>query len=356
LKLKVNTSSPYNIYIDTDLLPGTHYQPPSGKILIIVDQNVYKFHSEKLKQVFSGTNHLFYILPSGEKAKSLKQVTDICNFLIENRFTRSSEIIAVGGGVTGDISSFVASIYMRGIKIIHIPTTLLAMVDSSIGGKTGINFNSKKNIIGTFYQPSLIISDISFLSTLPVKELQSGMGEVIKYAFLTDHKFFDYLLNNFHLYKENDSKFFKNIISISASFKASVVEQDEKEQGLRKLLNLGHTFAHAFESASSFKIKHGIAVAAGIICMLFLSEKHKLITPSECNSYLRLPSLISFPPSLFRLSPESVFNFMQFDKKNTNGSINLILSAGPGKTVIDVASSKNDILYAITRGFNYLKS
>ena len=251
--------------------------------------------------------------------------------------------------MTGDLVGFAASTFMRGVSLIHIPTTLLADVDSSIGGKTGINFNHKKNMIGTFYQPKLVIIDTEFLINLPKAEITSGIGEVIKYAYMSDRNFFNYLKENLDRIFKYDSEVLNEIIFKSASIKASVVSQDEKESGLRKILNLGHTFAHGFESELKFKIKHGEAVIAGIISSLFLSEKLRLITENELNAYLELAAKIKLPKKLQEIDKENVFQIMKSDKKNRNGVIKFVLVSGIGKILLDVEAEKKDVFYAIDR-------
>ncbi len=213
--------------------------------------------------------------------------------MLKSKCDRNSLIISVGGGITGDISSFAASIFMRGVDYVHIPTTLLSMVDSSIGGKTSINFNSGKNLIGTFYQPKAVFIDVMFLSTLPIKEIKSGVGEIVKYSFLHGNKNRSLFNKSINKILSKDFSNIEKIIHECIKIKAAVVENDEREvKGIRKILNLGHTFAHGLESASDFKISHGEAVFLGIISSLFYSYRAKLISAE----YL-FNSLISLKPN-----------------------------------------------------------
>lgn len=256
-------------------------------ILIICDENVMHYHGKELKHTLAGFSGKinFYTLKAGETSKSYTQLNKIYSFLLEKGYGRDSLIIGIGGGVTGDLIGYAASTYMRGIQLIHVPTTLLAAVDSAIGGKTGINFEKKKNMIGSFYQPKCVLVDISFFRTLPKKELTSGIGEIIKYGYLADKTFFDYLEKNITGIYDNDNKIINHIIKRCASIKASVVSQDEKESGIRKILNLGHTFAHGFETDLNFKIKHGEAVIAGVVSALFLSDSLGLLKKDNLGEF-----------------------------------------------------------------------
>ena len=315
--------------------------------LIIIDKNVYAFHDKSINQSFKNFNYKknLYILNTGEKTKSYLELNKIYSFLLKNNYGRDSLIISIGGGVTGDLSGYAAATYMRGIQIIHIPTTLLAAVDSSIGGKTGINFEKKKNMIGSFYQPKFVLIDTNFLKTLPKPEITSGLGEVIKYAFLSDEYFFKYMKDNLKKLFLLDEKILLKIILVSDKIKAGVVSQDEKESGLRKILNLGHTFAHAFETELNFSIKHGEAVIAGIICALVLSNRLGLLSSEDLNNYLTLPLMVKLPKKLHGLDKNNLYNIMLHDKKNKGGKIKFVLLSKIGKILLDVEVDKKDLFY-----------
>jgi 3-dehydroquinate synthetase len=203
-----------------------------NNLLIVIDENVAHYYQSKIKSVFG--NHLgkilYYILPSGEKTKSVKELEKIYNFLLKNNFGRDTVLIAVGGGVTGDLAGYAASTFMRGIQLVHVPTTLLAMIDSSIGGKTGINYKSKKNLIGAFYQPQLVFIDIMFLSTLPSREFNSALGELIKYGFIANRTFYNFLSDNLEKVKSMKDEVLEGVIKESVSIKAGVIQQDEFEK------------------------------------------------------------------------------------------------------------------------------
>ena len=323
-----------------------------SNILFVIDENVMKYHFERIKSIIekTGITNNIYILPSGEKYKSSDQYLEILGFMAEKSYGRDSLVVAIGGGVTGDIAGFAASTYMRGIKLIQIPTTLLAAVDSSIGGKTGINLINKKNIVGTFYQPEFVITDLTFLNTLPKEEVITGTGEIIKYAFLSDRDFYRDVFDSYDSIISLENKTLNRILPVCINIKAEVVTKDEQESGLRKILNLGHTFAHAYESYYDFKIKHGNAVAAGIISSLCLSFHKGIINKTALEYFLKLPSKIK----LIRKgipNADKIIKLMHSDKKNKGGRIKFILIKDIGETLMDVEASEEEIKYAVRKTF-----
>ncbi len=355
-KIKVKlTNSSYNIIIGKNcylqIVQEIKKLDLNKNILIVIDQSVKKYWEKYIKKPFENFEHRieYYLLKPGESSKSYIELNKIYSFLLKNNFGRDTLIIATGGGVTGDLTGYAASTFMRGVQLIHVPTTLLAAVDSSIGGKTGINFNTKKNMIGTFYQPKFVLIDINFISSLPKKEITSGAGEIIKYAFLSNDNFFEYLRENIEKVYHNDEEIINELIIKSALIKASVVSQDEKEAGLRKILNLGHTFAHAIESDLNFKIKHGEAVIAGIIAALYLSYKTGVLKKSRMSEFLSLPLKINLPQIIKNLNEENMVNIMHLDKKSRDGKINFVLLSELGKLLIDVKTVEKNILYSIDR-------
>ena len=353
INVKLSDKS-YPIFIGNDSLSKTVEKInklSASKCLLIVDQNVLRFHSLLIRKTFAllDCKVFHYTFSANEKNKSLAQTEKIYKFLTDNAFDRNSIIVALGGGITGDIAGYAASTYMRGIRFIQIPTTLLSMVDSSVGGKTGVNFNYKKNMIGTFYQPDFVAIYPEFLSTLPKRELHSGAGEIFKYAFLADIKNYNLLKNNLSKLFSNQSFDIENTIQSCLKIKANVVESDEKEvTGLRKILNLGHTFAHAFEVESNYKLKHGEAVNGGIFCALFLSEILGYISTEKLNSILSEFSFIKPNKKLGTMNVDLVFNSMGSDKKNSLGKKRFVLIEEIGNIIVDVAAEKSLILEAIT--------
>ncbi|MGD1007574.1 MAG: 3-dehydroquinate synthase [Ignavibacteriaceae bacterium] len=347
--------SSYPILIGSGILPKLNGLLEKYKlnrnILFIIDEKVMEYHNKRIvNELYSYKGKMnCYVVKQGEKSKSYLELNKIYSFLLKNNYGRDSLIIAVGGGVTGDLAGYAAATFMRGIQLIHMPTTLLSMVDSSIGGKTGINFEDKKNMIGAFYQPKLVLIDSDFINTLPEREIISGLGEVIKYTYLADEKFFLYVLENLDKAYKNNDKVLGQFIYNSVAIKAEVVSRDEKESGLRKILNLGHTFAHSFETNLKFKIKHGEAVIAGIISALFLSQKTGLISDQDLKYYLSLPLKVKLPLQLKKPGIENLYNVMLHDKKNREGKIKFVLVSGPGKIILDAEADKKAVSYAINK-------
>ena len=359
LKVKLQENS-YNIFIGNKSLDElvmilNNYE--LSKCLVVVDHNVEKYHKKLIQNLIAllDVKTIKYVFHSTEKNKNLNEVSKIYKILSVNGFGRDSAILAIGGGITGDLASFTASTYMRGVSFFQIPTTLLSMVDSSVGGKTGVNFNSKKNIIGSFYQPKGVFIYKDFLRTLPRSEVISGAGEMFKYAFLADE-------NNYNTIKESLKRLFNykfvnldKTIKSCLEIKSNVVSQDEKEiSGLRKILNLGHTFAHAFESASGFKLKHGEAVVGGIFSALFLSKDLGYLQNSKLNKILSDFSFFKPNKILKTLDENKTYELMKADKKNTAQKINLVLIEDIGKVLVDVSTDKKLIIYALRQTKNLL--
>ena len=318
-------------------------------IFVIIDENVKKYFSQRILANIKAisTKNDFYTLKKGELAKSHSELNKIYSALIEKKYGRDTLILAIGGGVTGDLAGYAASTYMRGIQLLHVPTTLLADVDSSLGGKTGINFNNRKNMVGTFYQPDAVLIDTDFIRTLPEGEFISGLGEVVKYAFITTKNFYDFTFDNFGKILSRNFEVMNKIIYESVLFKSSVVARDEKESGLRKILNFGHTFAHAYESDLNFKIKHGEAVIAGIISALYLSYIKGYLTEKKLGGFLTNLGLIKLKPGLKKLNTENVLDFMRNDKKNRENKIKFILLKNIGEIVSDVETDKREVIQSI---------
>lgn len=355
-QIKVNLKDKsYPIFIgDNSLVKAieTINKSTVSKCLLIIDKNVLKYHSMLIRKNFALINCKVYTFTftATEKIKGLQQTEKIYQFLIDNSFNRNSIIVAIGGGITGDIAGFAASTYMRGIKVIQIPTTLLSMVDSSVGGKTGVNFNQQKNIIGSFYQPELVLISPNFLSTLPKRELDSAAGEIFKYAFLADEENYNLLKNSlFNIITARLLNVNKTIFAC-LKIKTSIVENDEKETtGLRKILNLGHTFAHAFEAQSNYKLKHGEAVIGGIYCALFLSESLRYLSTERLNKILIDFAFIKPKQNLIGLDTNCVFQSMSGDKKNSLGKIKFVLIEEIGNIVVDATAQKSLVLDSIER-------
>ena len=353
----INTKTKsYPVYLGNNifsLLPEfiAKYKLPK-RLFVILDKNVEQIYGRSIKKVINSfAFKKFYLtLSSSERIKSFNSANQIFSKLFEEEFGRDTLLISIGGGTIGDLSGFIASTYMRGISLIHFPTTLLSAVDSSIGGKTGVNFQKAKNLIGTFYHPELVIIDTNFINSLPEEELISGFGEVIKYSFLTEKKFYSTLLSNYKFLMEKDAKFLNKIIYESVKIKSAVVSKDEKEvTGLRKILNFGHTFAHAFESGSSLKLSHGKAVIAGIVSALILSFEKKLIDDFQLYYMLQLPMKFRSTVQINKKNSEPFYNLMAHDKKNKDGKIQFVLIKNFGEILTDVPVDKKSVIRSLEK-------
>ena len=349
----------YSIYIGSGnlhfLAEEIKMQKLYKNIFIIIDGNVDRYYPGILKKALGKDFKTdFFILPSGERYKSHSQLNKIYSQLIEKNFGRDTLLIAAGGGVAGDLAGFAASTYMRGVQLVHLPTTILAAVDSSVGGKTGINFYNRKNMIGTFYQPRFVLIDTDFFSTLPQAERTSGLGEVIKYAFISDKNFYDFIKNNLSSYYSIKNDVIVEIITTSVSIKAEVVTCDEKESGLRKILNFGHTFAHAIESDLKFKVKHGEAVLAGIAAALYLSINLGILDNFKLEEFLKFLSAIRLSGKIAAFNIENLLYLMQSDKKIKGGKIKFVLLSEIGSLILDAEAEKNQILNALKKTKDFL--
>ncbi len=305
------------------------------KILVLTDETVAKLHLDKIKKIVKSDNYYEYIIKSGEEQKSLLNFGKVLEFMLVHQFDRESVLVALGGGVIGDLGGFVASCYQRGIGVLQIPTTLLAQVDSSVGGKTAVNHSLGKNMIGSFHQPLEVICDISLLETLPKREFLSGIAEIIKYGIIRDLNFFCWLEENIDLLLKRDHLALKYAIKRSCENKRDIVSEDEKEKGKRALLNFGHTFGHAIENLTHYNTwLHGEAVSIGMCMAAKLSKNLGMINQ---QNHTRIKNLLV--KSGLPIRSDSNFNVDEFitvmslDKKNTNGQINLILLEALGKAV-----------------------
>tara|TARA_B100000787_G_C16178287_1_gene290290 strand:- start:232 stop:1338 length:1107 start_codon:yes stop_codon:yes gene_type:complete len=302
-----------------------------NQCLFIIDDNVPKKLIKKILITFPKKLLTTYYFKANEKNKNQKSIDKIISILLSKNFNRNDCLIAIGGGITGDISGFAASIFKRGLKFINIPTTLLSQADSSIGGKTGINTKYGKNLIGSFYQPNLVVSDINFLKTLPKREVVCGYAEILKHSLITDKKFFSFLDKNGSRILNLKSPFIQNAIYKSCLIKKRVVEADEKEFGLRKILNFGHTFAHAYEATLGYskKLNHGEAVILGIKTASKFSLLNNILNISEFNLIEKHLNILNLPSNINQFFSKDdlnkILSFMKKDKKNKSKKINLIL-------------------------------
>ena len=302
-----------------------------NQCLFVVDKNVPIKLINKTLNFLPKKQITLHYFNASEKNKNQKSTNKILSILLKKNFNRNDCLISIGGGITGDVSGFAASMFKRGLKFVNVPTTLLSQVDSSIGGKTGINTKYGKNLIGTFYQPNLVISDINFLKSLPKRELECGYGEILKHALIADKKFFTFLSKNGSKILNLKSPLIEKAISQSCLIKKKIVEIDEKEMGIRKILNFGHTFAHAYEATLGYskKLNHGEAVILGLKTAAKFSLLNKILNIRDFKlidnhlNQLHLPRDINKFFSTKDLN--QILSFMKKDKKNNTKKINLVL-------------------------------
>ena len=337
IKLVVKTiSKNYPIIIGSNIIKNISSIIQSNNIkfnkcLIVADKKVPKKNLSILKNKISCKTKSIHLFNPSEKNKNQESVNKILDKLLVNNFNRGDCIISFGGGITGDITGFAASIFKRGIKFINIPTTLLAQVDSSIGGKTGINNKYGKNLVGSFFQPDLVVSDINLLKTLPKREIVCGYGEIFKHSLIANKKIFNYLDKNKFKVLNLQSPYIEKAIADSCKIKKTIVQQDEKEKNLRKVLNLGHTFAHAYEATKNYskKLNHGEAVLLGIVSASNFALQNIKLNKNDYQNIINHYKKFNLPMNIknffFKKNINKILSFMQKDKKNKNSKINLIL-------------------------------
>ncbi len=342
--INVNASKNYDVIIGDGILDSLGKNCVSlfgkSKAVIVTDSNVKEFwlDAAKTSLQLAGIDALAFVFDAGEDSKNTKNLLELVDFMAENRLTRSDFLVALGGGVTGDLTGLAASLYLRGIPFVQVPTSLLAAVDSSVGGKTAVNLTAGKNLMGAFYQPSLVLCDTSTLSTLPEKEFANGMAEIIKYGVIFDKDLFNKVRGG------NVKSDMENIIARCVELKRDVVAKDEFDKGERQLLNFGHTLAHSIEKCSNFEIPHGAAVAIGMVIAarashaLGWSEEDCTAAIIEANKNNSLPVECGFSAGELADSALS-------DKKRTGGTINFVVPKAMGECVLKKVPI--DVLYQI---------
>ena len=357
--LKVKTKPSYEILIKENLFEEIPQDLKNnfdfGKIAIITDSNVEKLYAKKLFKILQKENIKVEIFsfPAGEISKNIDTIIFLARALVQKNFDRKDMIVALGGGVVGDIAGFLASIYLRGIPYIQIPTTLLAQVDSSVGGKTGVDLPEGKNLIGTFYQPAKVYIDPIVLKTLPKEEIKNGLAEVIKYGCILKRKLFNFLKKRGkEIYKLNPQDL-EYIIYESCSAKAYVVSKDEKEAGLRRILNFGHTIGHAIETELNYTIPHGLAVSVGMVVEAKLSEVFGVAEKRVSASLEKLLQILGMPYKISHLSKdltlERLVSHMKKDKKVWKGKLIIVFLQKIGKAKFYEVSSFEKLREALSR-------
>ena len=339
VKVKLGSNS-YEVCVGSGLLAQAGHRLTengfSGKLVIITDPTVNRLYGDALNQSLAKEdfNVTTLLVPEGEEQKSLETAGRLYNELTNCYAERTTPILALGGGVIGDLAGFVAATYLRGVPLVQIPTTLLAQVDSSIGGKVAVDHGQLKNEIGAFYQPGLVIADIDTLKTLPTEELANGLAEVIKSAAIQNNKFFAFLEENLGRIKSLDTGALEEIVFQSVKIKAEIVEKDERDLGLRSLLNYGHTIGHAIESVSDFKVEHGRAIAIGMLAAARISNQMGIL---DENGLVRLKSVIEkagLPTEMPNLKVEEIIQVMKHDKKVLKDRVRFVLLKSIGDAFI----------------------
>ncbi len=331
-QIVVDVNPPYTVFIGENLKDKMVEFLGSRRAFVITDSNLFSFYKDFLKNL---SQHIF-VFEAGEESKNINTLMRIYDFLIDKSADRHSLILAFGGGVVGDTAGFAAATYMRGAKLIQLPTSLLAMVDSSVGGKTGINYGGYKNIIGSFYQPEAVFVDVAFLKTLPEREYLSAFAEVVKYGMIRDKKLFEFLENSVDALKNRDLESLRFVVERSIKNKAEIVAEDEKEKNIRALLNFGHTFAHAIESITNYKrYLHGEAVSIGMVMASRLAEKLGYMRSEDTKRLKNLLLSFGLPIKVdFSINPEQIYEIMLKDKKNRDGVLRFVLTMGIGNSII----------------------
>lgn len=340
VSVKADPNRSYNIFIDEcfTMLPEklAELYPKKVKAVLFTDTIVAPLYTGVIKKllldVFS--NVFVFSFEAGEQSKNIDTIEKAYSFLIDNKFNRNDVILALGGGVVGDMAGFTAATYMRGIDYIQIPTTLLSQVDSSIGGKTGVDFNQFKNMVGAFKMPRLVFINTDTLKTLPDDQFSSGMAEVLKSGLLKDAAFYEWTINNFREINDKDHDVLTTMIKRSVEIKKMIVEKDPYELGDRALLNLGHTTGHAIEKYMDFKLTHGQCVALGTIVAAYISYKREMISTEDFYEIRDMFVPFNLPISLDKVDADEILKLTKSDKKAENGFVKFILLKKIGKAVI----------------------
>lgn len=306
------------------------------KICIVTETRVEKLYLEEVQGIVESVAKevTSFVFEAGEENKNLDTVSQLYEHLIQHKFDRKDMLLALGGGVTGDLTGFAAATYLRGIDFVQVPTTLLSQVDSSIGGKTGVDFKAYKNMVGAFHMPKLVYMNINTLKTLPEREFNCGLGEIMKHGLIKDKVYLDFIEAHKEQIKERQEEILKELIYGSCIIKKGVVERDPKEQGERAMLNFGHTLGHAIEKKMDFSLLHGECVALGSIAALYISWKMGQITEEEYERYKNLITWFDYPKLTGELDPKEIVAITKLDKKMEQGRVKFIILKEIGEAAI----------------------
>lgn len=344
----------YDILLETDYSKlseeVSRLNMTGRKFMIITDSTVGKYYKEIVKEALKSVaqNVFCYEFPAGEISKNLETVNLCYEQLILAGFDRNDILVALGGGVVGDLTGFVAATYLRGIRFIQLPTSLLSMVDSSIGGKTGVDYKAYKNMVGAFHQPKLVYMNLSTLNTLSAAEYFSGMGEIIKHGLIKDAAYYQWLKDNAVGIGNKEPELIREMIYRSCCIKKDVVERDPKELGDRALLNFGHTLGHAIEKLKNFQLLHGECICIGMAAAAFISLNRGFISMEEYKDILTTIQLFHEPIKASGIVPKEVYQVSRSDKKMDGAKVKFILLQAVGNAIIDTTVSKEEILEALS--------
>lgn len=319
------------------------------KLCIVTDATVDKLYGDELLKLLDGkcAKTVKFTFPTGEESKNLDVVREVYKFLISEGFDRKDMLLALGGGVVGDLTGYVAATFLRGIDFIQIPTTLLAQTDSSIGGKTGVDFDGYKNMVGAFYMPKLVYMNLTALKSLDDRQFFAGFAEVMKHGLIRDALFYEWLIENMYEICERDMDILEEMLMRSCSVKKIIVEKDPTEQGDRALLNLGHTIGHAIEKAKNFELFHGECVSLGIVAAAYISWKKELLSMDEYYEIRDMFVPFYLPISIDGIDPDEILKLTKSDKKMASGTIKFVLLKKIGKAVLDTTVTDDEILAAV---------
>lgn len=316
------------------------------KLCIVTDSNVAPLYLEEVKEIAERCCRavITFVFPAGEESKNLKTVQSLYETLILEHFDRQDYLLALGGGVTGDLCGYGAATYLRGVNFIQVPTTLLSQVDSSIGGKTGVDFDSYKNMVGAFHMPKLVYTNISTLKTLTDEQFSSGMGEILKHGLIKDALYYSWIIENASGIWERDLSLCEEMVRVSNEIKRDVVEKDPTEQGERALLNFGHTLGHAVEKLSDFKLMHGHCVGVGCIAAMEISVQRGFLEPKELDRLKAAMAQFHMPVAVEGLSHKEIIETTKSDKKMDSGSIRFILLKETGNAFVDKTVTEAEMI------------
>lgn len=321
----------------------------SRRICIVTDSHVKGLYADMLKNLLCphAKQVDVFEFPAGEAFKTLDTVRDLYAFLIAQHYDRKDLLVALGGGVVGDVTGYAAATYLRGIDFIQVPTTLIAQSDSSIGGKTGVDFDGYKNMVGAFYMPRLVYMNIETLKTLDDRQFYSGFAEVMKHGLIRDALFYEWLLEHMYEIHERDTETLKEMVMRSCTVKKLIVEKDPLEKGDRALLNFGHTIGHAIEKYKNFELSHGESIALGFVAAAYISWKRELLTMEEYYEIRDMLVPFNLPISIDHIDPEQIVALTKSDKKMEHGTIRFILLKKIGKAMIDTSVTEQEMLDAV---------